>query len=320
MSAANTRVVVVGAGPIGASIAVDVARRPELRLVAVVDLDPKKLGSEIAGVRVQGSVAEVDADVAVVCTTSSFVGIVPTLRACLARGLHVVSTCEQLVWPWHTHKELAAVVDDEARAAGKAIVGTGVNPGFLMDALPVFLTAISARVDSISVVRAQDASTRRIPFQNKIGIGLQMHEWNQSVAAGGFLHQGLQESAALIAQATGLTGTFKQWDSPSMDLNGQIDGVSQEVRVIDAAGVVRLSLVFEARLLHPNPRDEIVVEGEPGMKLITRGVHGDVATRAIAVNAIGAVVRAAPGLRSMLDLPLPVGQFSGGNAPVSQQA
>jgi 4-hydroxy-tetrahydrodipicolinate reductase len=316
MTHPRPRVVVIGAGPIGSSIAVDIARRPDLALAGVVDLDPQKLGTEIAGVRVTPNLEDVvAADVAVVCTTSSFPKIVPTLRACVTRGLHVVSTCEQLVWPWHQHAELAAVVDVEAAAAGRAIVGTGVNPGFLMDALPVFLTAISARVDSISVVRAQDPGERRVAFQAKLGIGLQMHEWEQRVRAGGFLHQGLVESAAFIAAATGLTGTFQESSFPSMDLVGLIDGVQQEVRVVDAAGVVRVSLLFEARLGIGNPRDEIVVEGEPGLKLVTRGVHGDVATRAIAVNAIASIVRARPGLRSMLDLPLPVGQFAGGSAP-----
>lgn len=315
---ALTHVVVVGAGPIGAAIAVDVARHPDLRLIGVVDVAPRLNGSKIAGVAVCADLSGVPisserGDVAVVCTTSSFIQIAPTLRSCLARGLHVVSTCEELVWPWALHPALAAIVDAEARDVGRAVVGTGVNPGFLMDALPVFLSAISARIDTISVVRAQDAAQRRVAFQHKIGVGLSIPEFDARVSAGGFLHRGLAESAALIAAATGLRGTISETHR-AITRGLEVDGVEQQCRVIDENGVVRVTLCFEAWRGHPDPRDEIFIGGEPALHMITRGVHGDVATRAIAVNAIAAVRRASPGVRTMLDLPVPNGRFARGSS------
>ncbi len=330
------RVVVVGAGPIGVAVAHEIARRPDLTLVAVVDVDPARHGVTITAGRAGATDVVVSAalpaagqaDVAVVCTTSSFVGLVPTLRACLAHGLHVVSTCEELVWPHLHHAALAAVVDEEARVAGRAIVGTGVNPGFLMDALPALLSSICTRIDKITVVRAQDAATRRLPFQNKVGVGLSVDEFHARVALGGFLHRGLSESAALLGHALGLDVTavgLAERHAPVIDpVSGRVLGVEQSCTVMQggtqggthegmpSGGVgARLELRFEAWAGHPSPRDEIVVDGDPPLRLVTTGVHGDVATRAIAVNAIAAVRRAAPGLRTMLDLPLPAGRFHG---------
>jgi 4-hydroxy-tetrahydrodipicolinate reductase len=305
---AKTRVVVVGAGPIGAAVAHEVGARRDLELVAVVDVDADKHGRHVAGVAVTGSVMGVDADVAVVCTTSSFPALLPTLRACLARGWHVVSTCEELVWPWLHHGALARSLDEEAVAAGRAVVGTGVNPGFLMDALPVFCTAICARVDAITVLRAQDAATRRKPFQDKIGVGLSIDEFNARVAGGGFLHRGLGESAALLAHALGLSApAIDESHAPVVD-GGVVKGVRQLCRVsVDAR--VKIELRFEAWAGHDAARDEIVVDGDPPLRIVTTGAHGDVATRAIAVNAIAAVQSARPGLRTALDLPLVSARF-----------
>lgn len=307
------RVVVVGAGPIGVAVAGEVARRPDLTLVAVVDVDPSKAGKRVESVVVGPAIVD-DADVAIVCTTSSFVNVAPTIRTCLGRGLHVVSTCEELVWPWLHHRNLAESVDDEAIRAGRAVVGTGVNPGFLMDALPVLLTAICARVEKITVVRAQDAALRRVPFQQKVGVGLSLEQWQAKVRHGGFLHRGLMESAALIAHALGLTAPeFAEEHTPMLQNVGgdaveSVRGVEQRCTAT-VNGAVKIDLRFEAWAGHPNPRDEIVVEGEPRLHLVTQGVLGDVATRAIAVNAVGAVMRAPPGLRTMLDLPLVSARF-----------
>lgn len=305
----RTRVVVVGAGPIGLATAAEIQRRSDLQLSAVVDVDPAKHGQRVnANVVVKAGFDDIAAEVAVVCTTSSFINVAPTLRECLRRGWHVVSTCEELVWPHAQHKELAASIDDEAVFAGRAVVGTGVNPGFLMDALPVFLTAISSRVDKVTVVRAQDAAIRRVPFQNKVGVGLSVDEFNARVAKGGFLHRGLRESAAFIAHALGLSAiTIAETHTPMLH-NDVVRGVEQRC-LVTVGDVVKIELRFEAWAGHPDPRDEVVVDGEPPLRIVTHGVHGDVATRAIAVNAIGAVRRARPGLRTMLDLPLVSARF-----------
>ncbi len=305
----RTRVVVIGAGPIGLAVCHEIQRRADLQLVAVVDVDPTKQGQRVTGtVVVKASLDDIDAAVAVVCTTSSFINVAPTLRACVQRGWHVVSTCEELVWPFTDHKDLAEEIDVEAVFAKKAVVGTGVNPGFLMDALPVFLTAISSRVDKVTVVRAQDAAIRRVPFQNKVGVGLSVDEFNARVARGGFLHRGLRESASFLAHALGLTAYSCAESHTPMLRDDVVRGVEQRC-IVTVGDVIKVELRFEAWAGHPDPRDEIVVDGEPTLKLVTHGVHGDVATRAIAANAIAAVQRARPGLRTMLDLPLVSARF-----------
>jgi hypothetical protein len=306
---AQRRVVVIGAGPIGAAVAAEVRTRPSQALVGVVDNAPDKAGVDVAGVSVVGGLdAVADADVAVVCTSSSFSAIAPLVRACLARGLHVVTTCEEAVWPRLRHGALAQAIDVDARAAGRAVVGTGVNPGFLMDALPAFVTAIAARVDDVTVTRAQDARPRRKPFQDKIGVGLTPEAFAAKVSAGGFLHRGLEESCALLASALG--GVDVDAAAFVVDHAAVVDDATGLVRGVRQrcvwAGPPRVELRFEAWLDHDDPRDEIVVRGVPDLRVRADGVHGDVATRAIAVNAIDVVGAAQPGLRTMLDLPLAV--------------
>ncbi|NIV40368.1 MAG: dihydrodipicolinate reductase, partial [Anaerolineae bacterium] len=96
----------------------------------------------------------------------------------------IVSTAEELSFPWMANAERGAKIDAVAKRTGKTVLGTGVNPGFLMDALPLFLTAISQRVEKVEVTRVINASTRRGPFQAKIGSGMTVEAFNEKMAAG----------------------------------------------------------------------------------------------------------------------------------------
>ena len=83
------------------------------------------------------------------------------------------------------------------------MLGTGVNPGFTMDALPITLTGVCERVDAIRVDRIQDARVRRLPFQQKIGAGLTREQFKRKVDDGSVRHVGLAESISMIADAMG---------------------------------------------------------------------------------------------------------------------
>jgi 4-hydroxy-tetrahydrodipicolinate reductase len=203
-----------------------------------------------------------------------------------------------------------------------AVLGTGVNPGFLMDALPIALTALCERVDRIEVHRVQDARVRRLPFQQKIGAGLTTEQFKRGVERGTLRHVGFTESMHMIADAVGWT-LDRTTDEIQPKLATQ--PVESELLAVDpgyVCGIVqhgvgyvkgepRIRLHFEAYLGAPESYDSVLIEGSPRLSArIEGGVHGDIATASMVVNSIPAVLAAAPGLRTMRDLRLP--SFYGG--------
>jgi len=210
------RILHVGLGPIGVGVVRMCAARKGLRIVGAVDLDPAKIGKDVGevagldrriGVKVDGKLsAAVRAgkpDVVVLCTSSSLAKVADQIADVAACGLPIVSTTEELAYPWFSNTRLAKKIDAIARKAKVAVLGTGVNPGFTMDALPITLTGVCERVDAIRVERIQDASIRRLPFQQKIGAGLTPEQFAEKVKGGSVRHVGLTESVAMIADAMG---------------------------------------------------------------------------------------------------------------------
>jgi 4-hydroxy-tetrahydrodipicolinate reductase len=204
-----------------------------------------------------------------------------------------------------------------ATKAKVAVLGTGVNPGYAMDALPIMLTAVCDRVDRVTVSRVQDARIRRLPFQQKIGAGLTRTQFQQQVKKGAVRHVGLTESIAMIADALG-------WKleriTDRIEPRLATESVSGELLAVDAgyvAGIVQdgvgyrsgqavIRLHMEAYLGAPESYDSVEIAGSPALSMkIAGGIHGDIATTAIIVNSIPAVLAAAPGLHTMRDLPLP---------------
>jgi 4-hydroxy-tetrahydrodipicolinate reductase len=328
----------VGLGPIGAGVLRQVASRPGFEVAAAVDIDPRKIDRDVGeicsvdgpiGVEVSAdldaAVASGGVDVAVLCTASSLAAIVPQLATLAAAGLPVVSTTEELSYPLYSQADLARQVDDLARRAGVAIVGTGVNPGFAMDTLPIALTAVCERVDTVTVDRVQDASSRRLPFQRKIGAGLDEVEFREQVAQGRIRHVGLPESIAMIAEALGwrldqITDVVEPWIAEQSVASaavavaaGQAAGLMQDgIGYRDGEPIIRLHM--EAYLGAPDSYDRVRVAGLPAIdSRIDGGIHGDIATASITVNMLRSILSARPGLRTMRDLPVPC-WWSGGES------
>ena len=204
-----------------------------------------------------------------------------------------------------------------------AVLGTGVNPGFTMDALPIALSAVCERVDRVEVWRVQDARIRRLPFQQKIGAGLTPEEFQRRVENGRVRHVGFTESIQMIGDAMGWKldeitdevssriaekAVSSEWLSVAP---GQVCGIVQD-GVGFVKGQPKVTLRLEAYLGAPESYDSVLIEGTPRIySKIDGGVHGDIATASIAVNSIAAVLSAAPGLRTMRDIRLP--SFDGGS-------
>lgn len=315
-------IVQIGLGPIGLGVAQIVLRRGGLDLIGAVDLDPAKIGQDVGalaggeecGVAVSGNLNETlthDADVAIVTTSSRLVDIADTLRRCIDAGRHVVSTCEELAYPWRTAPDLAARIDAQAQSAGVAVLGTGVNPGFLMDILPALLTGVCSDVRSVRVERFQDAGTRRQPFQAKVGVGLHVDEFRRRQQAGQVGHVGFTESVHLIAdslhlQVDHVTETIEPvtaTDGSCHADTGSVLGLKQlAIGYRNDEPIIELEL--QAYVGHPDPRDTVTIRGTPDVTWTARGgINGDVATCAMTVNALPVVMGARSGLRTMRDIP-----------------
>ena len=332
------RVLHVGLGPIGAGIVRQVAARRGLRIVGAVDIDPVKSGHDVGKVvgldrtlrvRVESdlraALKKTAPDVVLLCTSSALKGVAPQIETILQARKAIVSTTEELAYPWYNQRRLAGAIDVAAKRAKVAVLGTGVNPGFVMDALPVTLTGVCERVDRITVHRIQDARIRRLPFQQKIGSGLTREQFALRVQEGKVRHVGLTESIAMIAAAMGW-----KLDRVTDEIQPKIaeTRVSSEFLTVEAglvcgiiqdgvgyvAGEPVIRLHMEAYLGAPESYDSTEIEGIPNLSMkIAGGVHGDIATTSIAVNSIPKVLQAPPGLHTMRSLPIP-SWLDGGSA------
>ena len=319
-----------GLGPIGAAVARQIASRKGFQIVGAVDIDRAKIGLDLGQVigldkklRVRitndaaGAIKSGKPDVAVLCTSSSLKKVMPQIETVLTKKVAIVSTTEELSYPVGKNRALARKIDALAKKAKVAVVGTGVNPGFAMDALPITLTGICERVDSIRVDRIQDARSRRLPFQQKIGSGLNKDQFAQKVKDGSVRHVGLAESVTMIADAMGW-----KLDKVTDEIHPKIaeKGVESELLAVDpgyVCGIVQdgigymkgkpvVTLHMEAYLGAPESYDAVTVEGSPRItQKISGGLHGDIATASITVNSIPKILRVSPGLRTMADMPIP---------------
>ncbi|HXN00140.1 MAG TPA: dihydrodipicolinate reductase [Candidatus Dormibacteraeota bacterium] len=327
------RAIQYGCGPIGISIALLMRQKKAIAIVGAIDTDPAKTGRDLGdvagapdapwGIKISADAEEVlgkSADIVIHSTSSSLPKVMDQLLACLDAQACIVSTCEELSYPYRTYPELAAKLDATARDLGVALVGTGVNPGFVMDKLVVTLAAVSQRIEHARAVRIVDAGKRRLPLQKKVGAGLTVEEFKERVLARTIKHVGLPESVALVADSLNLgvdeiTETIEpmvakervQTDFLTVEA-GQAAGVHQIARGF-AGGKERVYLELQMYVGAKEPSDTVELMGHPNISLvIPGGSPGDIATASVVVNTIPAILDAPAGLRTSRDLP--IGFFS----------
>jgi len=321
------RVIQYGVGPIGASIVKLMREKEAIELVGAIDTDPAKVGKDLGevvgagdapwGIRVSGDakgVLDQSADLVMHTTSSSLPKVMDQLLACLDVGSCVVSTCEELSYPYRTYPELSTKLDKAAKESGVALVGTGVNPGFAMDKLVITLAAVSQRVEHARALRIVDASKRRLPLQKKIGAGMTVEEFRAKVKEGVIKHVGLPESVAMVADSLGLpVDQITESIEPKVATErvqtefltvepGQAAGVHQIARGLsDGKELVYMELQMYVGA--QDPADTVDLKGHPNISLIIPGgSHGDIATASVAVNSIPAILEAPSGLRTSRDL------------------
>jgi 4-hydroxy-tetrahydrodipicolinate reductase len=327
------KVVQFGIGPIGAELVKYALKKKGLEFVGAVDIDPNKVGKDLGEVvgadRIGVSItnepkkllAKARPDLVLHSTGSYLKDVKSQLLEIMRAGADIVSTCEELSYPFIKNPVIAKELNAAARRNDVTLLGTGVNPGFVMDALVLTATGVCQDVKSVKSSRIQDASYRRLPFQKKIGAGLTLQEFRSKVAEGTIKHVGFQESIAMIASGLGWKLDRvdeviepKVADTPVSSQflkveQGQVAGVNQTATGI-VGGEPLILLNLQAYLGCPDPKEWIVIDGEPRIDLtIKGGVHGDVATAAVVVNCIPRVLNSKAGLMTMKDLPIPAGWF-----------
>lgn len=326
-----------GLGPIGLESLRHAAGQPWMEIVGAVDNDPGKYGRSLVELTGLGSLdglslcptleelfRETQPEVILHTATSSATATLQQIRPALELGLAVASTCEELIYPALQSPELAKELNVLCLYTKARLVATGVNPGFVMDLLPICLSGVCRSVDSIRVERVVDAATRRQPLQAKIGCGQEPVGFRARLLTGQAGHAGLRESVALIAHAMGwpldrivATGepviAGKNIRTKFFDVAaGRTCGIHQRATGL-SAGREKIVLDLKMFLEAPDPHDSIRITGRPDLDVtINGGVAGEDATIAALINVVPRLVAAPPGLRLLHELATPA--WTGGIA------
>jgi 4-hydroxy-tetrahydrodipicolinate reductase len=320
----------VGLGPIGIEVGKALAGRDGIEFLGAADPAPEIAGRGLRELLQTSSVADVPVDAAarelygrsagarqkrdvvVLCTGSRLEQVVSQIEEALEAGFHVVSTCEELAYPELKHVALGRRIDQKASAHGVSALGTGVNPGLVMDRLALAAAAACVRVDKVKVTRVVDAARRRGPIRAKVGAGLSREEFAAGVASRRLGHVGLSESAALIAMGLGLPiHEITETIEPVLAAV-ETDGIApgrvlglHQIALVQAGDEVKVVLDLTMAVGIDDPSDTIEIAGDPPVNLrASGGFHGDRATVGCVVNAIPFLVQAPPGLHTVVSLPL----------------
>lgn len=326
------KVIIYGCGVMGRKIAQALLDKKSFEVVGAADINPDLAGKDLGEIldmpKKFGVLIEEDADslfsrvkahAVVLTTTSHLKSVFSQITQCLKAGLNVISTCEELSYPWKRNPELTQELDNLAKEQGVTVVGTGINPGYLMDTLPLILTAPCLKVKSIKVTRMMNSAKRRLPFQVKVGTGLTQEKFREKIENKVITgHVGLLESINMIADGLG-------WElDEAVELPPQ--PVIDEKEIKTALGTIKpgnvigltsiaygkkddrevIALKFCANAAVDEEYDEVIIQGEPNIhEKIIGGVHGDIGTVAVTINTIPRAVDAPAGLKVMKDLSPP---------------
>ncbi len=318
------KVVQYGLGSLGIEIVKILHERKELKLVGAIDRDPKKTGKDVGllsvGKKLGVKVSSIDEalnkkpDIVLHATTSYLDQAHDQISAILKKGVSVISTCEELVYPYTSiaNIKLAKKLDSIAKKHDATVLGVGVNPGFVMDSLVLALTGLCSNIERIRVERVVDVAKRRKALQEKICLGLTPQEFEKVKKKVG--HVGLLESAKMICDALNVKVAFSSNIRPvvanrafaSSELvieQGQIAGL--EHRLVGKSRNQKFIEMILYMFAGASEFDLIEIEGTPPISIRTNGIQGDQATISLLLNYIPIVMNARSGLLTVKDLPLP---------------
>lgn len=329
------RVLQWGLGAMGSGMARLMLEKSGLQIVAAVDGRPDYVGKDLGdvlktgrplGVKVTNqpeTVLDKDkVDIVVIATTSWVREQMADLTRIIKAGVNCISIAEEMADPWAQSPQLADQLHALALEHGVSVLGTGVNPGFVLDLLVVALTGGSHSVQRIEASRVNDLSPYGPTVMRTQGVGTTPEAFRAGVANGSIVgHVGFPESIHMISDALGLgVDRIEQNREPIISsVRRETPHVVVEPGMVAGCAHIGVGYRGEAeviKLIHPqqiHPQlenqetgDYIHVYGKPEIHMaIKPEIAGGIATMGIAVNMIPQVVAATPGLKRMIDLPVP---------------
>ncbi|MFX0018799.1 MAG: hypothetical protein ACFFAK_03540 [Promethearchaeota archaeon] len=330
---AKFNVIQIGLGPMGRIIAKLLLERKNINLQAVIDIDPKLKDINLSNLLnieegkdiivesdLKAALSRGNVDVVFIATTSFLKKVTPLIKLAVKSGNNVISICEELSYPFQYYPKLSEELDLLAKSKNVTIVGTGINPGYLMDLLPIVITAPCQKVESIKVTRMMNSARRRESFQRKIGTGLKFERFNENIDKKEITgHVGLIQSIHMIIAALGIDYDEINEFPPKAIIaekeftttygekvpKGYVCGLESKA-IAKQNGKELIVLNFIAYAGNHEEYDCIEINGIPSInQKIIGGVHGDLGTAAMVANLIPKVINAKSGLLTMKDLPVP---------------
>lgn len=333
----NVKVAVWGFGAMGSGIVRALLKKRGVDIVGVCDLHPERVGKSIfevlsvpVGQRQDVTVsADIDeavragqCDVCVIATDSFTDRVFDKVMHIVKKGVNVVTTAEEMAYPRAGQPGLSEKMDECAREHGVSILGTGVNPGLIMDILALCLSGGMTEVESVQCRRVNSLSPFGPAVMEEQGVGLTREQFEKGVAEGTMAgHVGFKESVFMMNEALGLgVDHFEQQMQPiitSVDRRspygfaraGDVAGVNMTGQG-SRDGKVVIDMIhpqqIEPEMEGTHTGDYIVLRGKPDISMEIRPeVDGGIGTIAMCINMIPHVINARPGLRTMIDLPVP---------------
>ncbi|QWC00396.1 Gfo/Idh/MocA family oxidoreductase [Mycoplasmatota bacterium] len=259
----------------------------------------------------------------VLLATDSFTkGAYPKIKKIVEKGINVISTAEEMAYPLANQPQLTKEMDALAKKHKVSVLGTGVNPGMMMDLLAVCISGVMEDVNDMEISRINSLSPFGKTVMEEQGVGLSVEEFNKRLQSGDMAgHVGFKESVYMIAHGLGLeVSSFEQSMKPIVtDIDrksphgfaakGDVCGVEMSAKATLSNGKV-INMYhpqqIEPEMVGVSTGDYIKIDGKPEINLANvPEVEGGIGTIAIIVNMIPQVLNAKPGLKTMIDLPVP---------------
>lgn len=343
------RVLVLGTGQMGTGICRLVLEKDGLQLVGAFsrrgrsDLEVAReldLPAE-AGIPVSGDldalVVATKPRIAIQATCSTLDDAREEIGLLLAHGVHVISIAEEMVWPACRSAAVADEIAAQARVAGAGVLGTGINPGFVLDLLVIALSGVCSEVESITATRSNDLAPFGPTVLASQGVGLSPEEFEKGRREGMVRgHIGFPESVHMIAGTLGWEiDRLEEWREPIVSQvrretpfvvvePGQVAGcLHRAVAYREGTPVITLT---HPQQIHPQLEgvetgDLIEIKGRPEIRLSgSPEIPGGEGTCSLAVNMIPRLLNAAPGLHTMADLPVPAAMLGDVRSLIDQRA
>jgi 2,4-diaminopentanoate dehydrogenase len=331
----NIKVIVCGLGAMGSGIAKMLLNKKGLEIVAAVDCNKDKIDKDLGevlgiknelGIKIRGDLSETacstKADIAILAIDSFVNNVYSYIKIIVKNKMNCITIAEEMSYPYAANRLLAEDMDRLARENGVTILGTGVNPGFVLDTLIITLSAACRRVDSIAAARINDLSPFGATVMKTQGVGTTVEEFESGVADGSIVgHIGFHQSISMIASTLGIeideiietrdpiiSNTYRETPYARVE-PGMVAGCAHiAYGMKNGKAVITLE---HPQQIHPQSEgvdtgDFIFIKGDPDLNLsIKPETPGGIGTIAVAVNMIPQVIASVPGLKTMIDLPIP---------------